>query len=342
MHLPRLNCLARRASTTNPDRSHETRRPTGRAKAATAVLVASGLLVAGCAKGTGDNSSDLADPSNAPGTNERVASLGLGDSDTLLALGVAPVAIAAWGQKGDVDASGVGPWAKDLLGDKKPSVIYDVARGFTPQVIEEVTKADPTKIIAVNQAVDKQAADSLNKIAPTTLKPEGTQDWQIPWQDQVKTIATAVDKKDKGEDLIGRTNKAFEEFRKNHPELQGKKAAVVMPYQGKLGLYTSGDGRGAFIESLGFDIPKELEGDGKTFYRDIAPENYDQLNSVDYLFVLDYQGAVDAVRKEPTFNNLDVVRQGKVRFLSEDTGNAMSMPNPVTIPWAIEQLKSSL
>ena len=115
-----------------------------------------------------------------------------------------------------------------------------------------------------------------------------------------------------------------------------------MPYQGKIGLYTSGDGRGQFIESLGFEIPKELEGDGGEFYRDIAPENYSDLNNVDYLFVLDYQGAADTLKKDPTFSKLDVVREGKVRWMDENVGNAMSMPNPLTIPWAVDKFSDAI
>lgn len=305
---------------------------------ATAVLAASALVLTGCSRG------DEQAVSNSPATQNtaRVASVGLGDADTLLALGVKPVLVAPWGAQGHVAEGGVGPWSKDLLGDAKPDVVYGTGQGFSAEVLEKITAADPDQIIAVNAAVDDQAKKALNDIAPTTVKPEGTTDWQIPWQDQIKQIAGAVDKKDQGDQLIKDTEKSFDDFVASHPELKGKRAAIVMPYDGKIGLYTSGDGRGQFIENLGFEIPAELEGDGKTFYRDIAPENYDQLNNVDYLFVLDYQGAAEKLKQNPTFSNLQVVRENKVRWLSEDVGNAMSMPNPVTIPWAVKQFAEKI
>lgn len=115
-----------------------------------------------------------------------------------------------------------------------------------------------------------------------------------------------------------------------------------MPYEGKIGLYTADDGRGQFIESLGFTIPEHLQGDGSNFFVDYAPENYAALNDVDYLFVLDYNGSVDALKNTPAFADLDVVRDGRVRYLETDAGNAMSMPNPVTIPWAIEKFAEQL
>ncbi|WP_282939475.1 ABC transporter substrate-binding protein [Corynebacterium auriscanis] len=302
-----------------------------------ALLTTSALLLAGCSRAE-DNG-----PTEAGGkSQERIASVGLGDSDTLLALGIQPVLLAPWGAEGDVAESGVGPWAEDLLKGEKPAKVFNTASGFTSEVLEKISAADPDKIIAVNQAVDAQAKKSLEDIAPTTVKPEGAKDWQIPWQDQVEQIADAVDKESEGDKLIKDTQKSFDDFVAEHPELKGKKAAIVMPYQGKVGLYTSGDGRGQFIKNLGFEIPADLEGNKGEFYRDIAPENYDQLNAVDYLFVLDYKGAADALRKDPTFSALDVVRENKVRWLSEDVGNAMSMPNPVTIPWAVKEFNSAL
>ena len=304
-------------------------------KLAAATLTA-GLVLTGCSRGEGEAPTKQADQ------EMRVASLGLGDVDTLLALGITPVAIAPWGAQGDGDPSGVGPWAKEMLGDARPTTIYNTASGFTADVLEQVAATDPTQIIAVNQAVDVQAQDSLENIAPTTLKPSGYEDWQIPWDKQVETIAAAVDKAPEGEKLIEDTKKAFSDFKADHPELEGKRAAIVMPYEGKIGLYTAGDGRGQFIESLGFTIPAHLQGDGSNFFVDYAPENYAALNDVDYLFVLDYNGAVDALKNTPAFANLDVVRDGRVRYLETDAGNAMSMPNPVTIPWAIEKFAEQL
>lgn len=310
-----------------------------KASTVVAALAAASLVLSGCSRGDGDSQSQ---GDNAAGEETRVASLGLGDVDTLLALDVTPVAVAPWGAKGDGDPSGVGPWAKEKLGDAKPATIYNTASGFTADILEQVTATDPTQIIAVNQAVDVQARKSLEDIAPTTVKPDGYQDWQIPWDKQVETISKAVGKEDKGKELIDQTKKCFEDFRKNHSELQGKSAAIVMPYSGKLGLYTPGDGRGQFIQDLGFKIPEELQGDGSSFFVDYAPENYAALNKVDYLFVLDYNGAVDELRNNATFQGLDIVRDGRVRYLETDVGNAMSMPNPLTIPWAVDKFEQQL
>lgn len=304
-----------------------------------AVIASVALVVAGCTKGEGDTNSG-ATASNPD--DQRVAAIGLGDADTLLALDIVPVAIAPWGAEGDVDEPGLGPWSADLIGNAQPTVIYNTAQGFTADILEEIASTNPSQIIAVNHAVDKEAYDGLTAIAPTTVKPEEYENWQVPWDVQIETIAAAVDKEAEGDKLIEDTNREFTSFKESHPDLQGKTAAVVMPYEGKIGLYTSGDGRGQFIESLGFVIPEELEGDGSSFFVDYAPENYASLNNVDYLFVLDYQGAVDTIKQDQTFQDLDIVKDGRVHYFSDDVGNAMSMPNPVTIPWVITQFDDQL
>ena len=63
---------------------------------------------------------------------------------------------------------------------------------------------------------------------------------------------------------------------------------------------------------------------------------------MDFLFVLDYNGAADEFKKDSTFQGLDVVKDGRVRYLDTDTGNAMSMPNPLTIPWAVDKFEEKL
>ncbi|MEJ5998383.1 ABC transporter substrate-binding protein [Corynebacterium sp. H130] len=290
-----------------------------------AVVAASALVLTGCSR---------AEVSTSTPESPRVAALGLGDADTLLALGITPVAVAPFSPEGSLPKNGLEPWSQELAKDKEITPIFNTAQGFTAQVLEKVTATNPSQIVAVNQAVDDQAKASLEKIAPLTLKPAGEKDWQIPWDKQVTTIAGAVGKSAEGEKLIKDTEQAFATYRDKHPELQGKKAAIVMPYAGKLGLYTSLDGRGQFIESMGVTIPKELQGSEGSFYVDIAPENYHTLEQVDVLYVLDYQGSAEPLKTDPAFATL----LPKTKFVSQEVGNAMSTPNPVSIPWALEKL----
>lgn len=297
-------------------------------------------MLASCSTESSD-STTAPETSNANGSEERIVTMGLGDVDTVLALGEQPVGYATWEQEGSGDPSGLGPWAKDKL-TVDPNPIRDTTTEFSTDTAEQVASLNPTKIIAVNSGLEADKKALLEQIAPTTFHSDEYQDWQVPWDEQIKEISKALNKEAEGEKLIADSEQAFQDFREAHPELQGKTAVIGMPYDGKFGVYTSGDGRGSFIEKLGFKIPEKFNGDGSSYFLDWSPENYVDFNDVDYLFVLDYYSAIDALKNDATFMDLDVNKRGGVYWLDTDTATAMSMPNPLTIPYAIEQIKKSL
>ncbi|WP_240492773.1 iron-siderophore ABC transporter substrate-binding protein [Corynebacterium sp. NML98-0116] len=313
---------------------------TPRALKGIAATFTAALMLASCSTGSSD-STTAPETSNANGSEERIVTMGLGDVDTVLALGEQPVGYATWQQEGSGDPSGLGPWAKDKL-TVDPNPIRDTTTEFSTDTAERVASLNPTKIIAVNSGLEADKKALLEQIAPTTFHSDAYEDWQVPWDEQIKEISKALNKEAEGEKLIADSEQAFQDFREAHPELQGKTAVIGMPYDGKFGVYTSGDGRGSFIEKLGFKIPEKFNGDGSSFFLDWSPENYVDFNDVDYLFVLDYYGAIDALKNDEKFMDLDVNKRGGVYWLDTDTANAMSMPNPLTIPYAIEQIKKSL
>ena len=313
---------------------------TSRALKGIAATFTAALMLASCSSGSSD-STTAPETSDANGSEERIVTMGLGDVDTVLALGEQPVGYATWQQEGTGDPSGLGPWAKDKL-TVEPNPLRDTTTEFSTDTAEQVASLNPTKIIAVNSGLEADKRALLEQIAPTTFHSGEYQDWQVPWDEQIKEISKALNKEAEGEKLIADSEKAFQDFREAHPELQGKTAVIGMPYDGKFGVYTSGDGRGSFIEKLGFKIPEKFNGDGSSFFLDWSPENYADFNDVDYLFVLDYYGAIDALKNDATFMDLDVNKRGGVYWLDTDTANAMSTPNPLTIPYAIDQFKKQL
>ena len=309
-------------------------------KGITATITAAALVLAGCSSesATSGSNSGAADDT---GSNDRIVALGLGDVDTVLALGEQPVGYATWEPEGSGDPSGLGPWAKEKL-SVDPNPIRNTTSEFSTDTAEQIAALDPTKIVAVNSGFEPDNKALLEQIAPTTFHSDAYADWQVPWDEQIREIAAALGKEDDGEKLIEEADQAFADFRQAHPELQGKTAVIGMPYDGKLGLYTADDGRGSFVEKLGFTIPEKFNGDGSSFFVDWSAENYSDFNDVDYVFVLDYYGAIDALKKDAAFSNLDVNKRGGVSWLDTDTANAMSMPNPLSIPYAIGQIEKEL
>ena len=288
---------------------------TPRALKGIAATFTAALMLASCSTGSSD-STTAPETSNANGSEERIVTMGLGDVDTVLALGEQPVGYATWQQEGSGDPSGLGPWAKDKL-TVDPNPIRDTTTEFSTDTAERVASLNPTKIIAVNSGLEADKKALLEQIAPTTFHSDAYEDWQVPWDEQIKEISKALNKEAEGEKLIAASEQAFQDFREAHPELQGKTAVIGMPYDGKFGVYTSGACRGAFTEKLGFKIPEKFNGDGSSFF-------------------------LDWLKNDENLMDLDVNKRGGVYWLDTDTANAMSMPNPLTIPYAIEQIKKSL
>lgn len=297
-----------------------------------AVVAAAGLTA--CSRGEGGEESS-AEGSGADTSS--VAALGFGDADTLLALGIQPTVVAPFTPT-DVNDKGVGPWSEDLFTGPAPVVVQNLGQGMTAEAVEQISSANPTQIVAINQAVDDQAKKDLEAIAPVATHSDEYDDWSIPWDVQVREVAEAVDKSEEGDKLIEDTKKAFEDYRNAHPEIEGQKAAIALPYEGRLGIYTEGDGRGAFLTELGYEIPDDLQAaDEGSFFMDLSPEKYSMLDELDVLYILEYEGQENEVRDNEAFKNLNVVKDDKVRYLKQEVGNAMSMPNPVTIPWALDR-----
>ena len=72
--------------------------------AVTASLAGFALLAAGCSNSQDSaDSADSSDEKMEATSEERIAAVGLGDADTVLALGETPVAIAPWAGSNDGD-----------------------------------------------------------------------------------------------------------------------------------------------------------------------------------------------------------------------------------------------
>lgn len=296
-----------------------------------AVVAAASLTACSRGESAGD-----ADAEGSGTDTSSVAALGFGDADTLLALGIQPSVVAPF-TPDDVNDKGVGPWSEDLFTGPDPVLVQNLGQGLTAEAVEKVSSANPTQIVAINQAIDDQARNDLESIAPLATHSDEYDDWSVPWDVQVREVSEAVDKSEEGDALIEDTKKAFEDYRNAHPEIEGQKAAIALPYEGRLGIYTEGDGRGAFLTELGYEIPEALQAaDEGSFFMDLSPENYSLLDELDVLYILEYEGQEDEVRNNEAFKNLDIVQDDKVRFVPQEVGNAMSMPNPVTIPWALD------
>ncbi|GAA3701960.1 hypothetical protein GCM10022238_16770 [Gordonia hankookensis] len=214
----------------------------------------------------------------------RVAAMGVGDADTLLALGVTPTTVAPFG---DPPARST-PWNADLLGDAQPVVLPNAAADFGNQ-IPNALATNPDLITAIGAAPTQEQYDVLTKAAPTIVRPKEYPDWQIPWDVQTTEIGRAVGLPATAQRKIDETKAYLADVRAKHPEFAGKTAAVVSGLPtGAVSIYSAQDGRGQTLTDYGFSFPESLKpAITNGFYGEISAENLSMLNDVDVVVAVD-------------------------------------------------------
>ena len=267
----------------------------------------------------------------------RVTTIGWGNQDVALALGVAPVGVddQTWSMDGS-DGLGVYDWtldAYDALGADEP-VVFSTADGTD---FEAVADTQPDLILAGYSGVTEEDYATLSEIAPTVAYPDAA--WLTPWRDVIKTDSAALGLADKGQALVDSLEGQIADATADSA-FEGKKAAFFYMNAADLStisIYGQGDSRTAFLADLGFDLP-ELAGDVDTFYHDVSAENADELADIDVIVSYgDGDALLTALRADPLWSTLTAVKNGAV--LSVGSGDALSgavTPTALSIPWMLK------
>lgn len=271
----------------------------------------------------------------------RIATLGPGDADTLLALGITPTTMVPFSDP--TEKTVVTPWNKDLLGDNRPVILAGASQDLAGAVTKAIA-TNPQLIVAVNNAVTQNVYDNLAKVTDTIVRPTQYGDWQVPWTASTTEIGTAVGKPEETKKLVADTQQKFTDAKAANPQLAGRTSAVVLGSPGGgVSIYSPGDGRGQILTNLGMTFPTSLDSTiTNGFYGSISDENLNLLGGLDKLVVTDYAGSTEKLKANPAFANLDVVKRGDVVYVDAETGSAMSVPTVLTIPWVLDKLVPQL
>lgn len=310
-----------------------------RGSLALAASAVGGIALAGCGN-TGENKSG--GPAASAGKNfpvtmtddhgtvtvkkapARIAALGYGDQDTLIALGIYPVMANQW-----VPAwkHGLGVWAeKKVPQGKLPKPMNMAEPNF-----EGILKVAPDLITAANIELPTAQYTRLKKIATVVGNPKGTKAYAIPWEVQSMQVGTAVGKKAETKKLIKRVKSDLAKLVAKYPEMKGKEGIVMVPDNGQYGVYASTDTRGKLLEAMGISTPKRIDKLMKgEFYASISKEQVAKLDT-DVLIVL---AKKKDVASDPGFSDLPVVKRGSVVYIGNNNDAlAFSASTPLSIPY---------
>lgn len=262
-----------------------------------------------------------------PADPQRVVTVGYTDQDTILALGVTPLAVGNFGGGYEWRER---PWAQEALKGADPAVVSEQQINF-----EAVASQRPDLIIAVNAGLKQADYDKLSQIAPTVAQSGDYIDFGMPWDEQTTLMGQALGREAKAQELIEGVNAKFAAFREQHPQFADQTAILAYGGPDGYGAYATGDTRSRFLTDLGFKIPKEIdELAGEAFYAQFSQE---QFRLMDQDVVVMY-GAQKDILANPVFRRLDAVKEDRVIYmdLTDDFSGALGFASALSLPWLLE------
>ena len=267
----------------------------------------------------------------------RVVALGYQDQDSILALGVKPVAVRYWfGPEDDQ----IWPWAEEAAGsDGKDVEILKMDDGID---VEKVAALDPDLIVGVYSDLTQESYDRLSQIAPTIGRPKDFIDYGTPWDVQLEITAKALGKSELAEQLIDDVENKFEEIKDAHPEWVGKEA-VVATYGGPddLATFASSDPRSRFFGRLGFVTPQEIDDQaGEEFYLKVSKENASLLDRDVLIWdqVSYTEGGKETLEDDPIFSAFDTMEEGRVVYTLGDMEFAYAFQSVLSLPYVLDRI----
>ncbi|MEV6303406.1 iron-siderophore ABC transporter substrate-binding protein [Actinoplanes sp. NPDC051861] len=268
---------------------------------------------------------------------KRVVVAGLTEQDTLLALGIVPVATTEW--FGEFPGA-VWPWAQDELGSAAKPQVLTYVDGIQ---YEKIAGLRPDLIIGLYSALTQADYDTLSKIAPVVAQPKGGIDYGISWQDTVRTVSKSVGRSAAGEKIVADVEGKLAAAKR--PEFAGKSALISTLYEGYY-VYGSQDPRGRLLKDLGFTLPADLDAlTGKEFGVSISKERTDLLDTDALVWLVPAYDADKAkIHADPLYAKLDVKTQGREVFLEDGEllGGATSFITPLSLPFLLDGLVPQL
>ncbi|GGB47302.1 ABC transporter substrate-binding protein [Fictibacillus barbaricus] len=241
--------------------------------------------------------------------NKRVVVLTNEGTEAVLAMGVKPIgAVQSW--IGD-------PWYDHI---KSQMDGVEVVGDEMNVNIEKIASLKPDLIIG-NKVRQEKIYDQLNKIAPTVFAETLTGNWK----ENFKLYAKAINKEEKGQEVLASYDNRIDELKTELGDKLNQKVSIIRFLPGTSRIYLEDSFSGVILKDLGFKRP-EIESKDR-FALEVKKEQIPLMEG-DLLFYFTYEtGDGEATEtekewtKDPLWNNLNVVKQGKAIKVEEAIWN---------------------
>jgi iron complex transport system substrate-binding protein len=268
-----------------------------------------------------------------PQPAKRIVSLGYTTQDTLLALGIVPLAIRQWFGN---QPYAVWPWAQPFLGDAKPQLI---SGEVSPEIVASL---QPDLIVAIGSGISKAEYDVLSQIAPVLMQASDQPSYGTTWDVLLQVIGRAVGMSAKAEELIDGVHKKFADARARYADWAGHTAVCAYNFGGETGAFIGSDTRATFVRELGFEAPEKLQGATKEgFYARLSPEDLSALDA-NLLIWISSSDAVPDIAALPMRKTLKAHLEGREVFAGAVLAGALSFGSVLSLPFALDKLETEI
>jgi iron complex transport system substrate-binding protein len=265
----------------------------------------------------------------------RVVSVGFAEHDTILALGVTPIAVRDW--YGDQPFA-TWPWAQDELGDAEPEVLPSTELNF-----EQIAALDPDLILGIGSGMTESDYATLAAIAPTIAQPDEYADYGTPWQMQVEITGAALGRSEEAAQVIADTEQLFTDARAEHPEFEGQTAAAAFTFEDQPGAYSSEDPRSRVLTDLGFVIPPEFDERGAdSFYFTVSQEELAELDTDVVVWIVSSEAEYAAISAMPLRETMTAYTEGREVIADPLLSGAFSFSSPLSLQFVVDELVPEL
>lgn len=273
-----------------------------------------------------------------PAEPQRVVSIGYQEHDSILALGVVPVAVRYWyGPQDDV----IYPWAEDAAAGADPEILVMPELNF-----EAVAAQRPDLILGVYSGITEEEYATLSAIAPTVPQTAAYVDYGVPWQDMTRTAGRALGRSDRAEQLVADLEARFAAVRSRHPQFVGRSVVVATYGADNVGFFASDDPRSRFFRSLGFEVPDEFDQlAGDEFFGTFSFERIPDLLDRDLLvwdqvsFTPQGRATIDG---DALVAGLAVTRDGRSLVLEGELEAAFGWNTVLSLPLVLDRIEPML
>lgn len=273
--------------------------------------------------------------------SQRVIALAWANSDTPLALGVAPVGLSQTNY-GSPTPSGIQPWtAAAYAGLGVEPLVFKDAGGWDYEAISDLS---PDLILAALSGLSRDEYETLSSIAPVIAQPD--RPWQTLWREHTRMNAEALGQAEAGEELVRQTEALIAEKTAAYPHIAGKRVAFLAVRPDDLSsfsVYAPTSSRAAYLMDLGLAFPESLRefiAESESFYTRISREYADRLSDVEIIVLYGTDSVLHAMQADPLLNQIPAVRTGALVLIApgSELAGATTTPTVLSIPESIDSL----